>query len=126
MIPFPTDEILADGVAALRWAAARIRDRATREPESGPLWLEVRNLDGLADRIQAIDADGWKLGHAGFFVTGQDLGVLTEWLDDHAEEAQFQGGGVYAPQTAALRSLLAFLTWYIEHHVGLSTDRTTP
>jgi hypothetical protein len=78
-LPSEYPEIVAAGVATLRSVSAEVR-AATNRSERAELWLTVRDLEGLADRLDDLDAWQWRDGFGDMFITGQDLGVLDELL----------------------------------------------
>ena len=81
ILPAEYPEIVAAGVATLREAGAAARSGASRDADAPELWLVVRDLEGLADRLAEMDAWQWQNGFCDLFVTGQDLGVLDELLN---------------------------------------------
>jgi hypothetical protein len=80
-LPSEYPEIVAAGVATLRVIAADVRTAAIRRSDAPELWLTVRDLEGLADRLAGLDEWHWRHGFADTFVTGQDLAVLDELLE---------------------------------------------
>ena len=79
-LPSEYPEIVAAGVATLRSVSAEVRAAATNRSDATELWLTVRDLEGLADRLADLDAWQWRDGFGDMFITGQDLGVLDELL----------------------------------------------
>ena len=103
---------VAAGVGALRHIGGRVRAEADRRPDSSELWLVVRDLEGLALRIGETDAQGWEQGFIQLFITGQDLGVLDELLD---EGVPLRDTIIVSPtpdEATSLTRLRAFLEQY--------------
>ena len=72
------------GARLLQSLSAQLRVQAERTPDVPELWLSVRDLQGLAGRLIDSDEQDWREGFTSFLVTGQDLGVLDELLNDSA------------------------------------------
>jgi hypothetical protein len=71
-------EIVAAGTRTLRSVEARLRSEAGRHPEAPELWLTIRDVAGLAWRLETMDEWEWRTGFADMMINGQDLGVLDE------------------------------------------------
>ena len=113
-LPQEYPEIVAAGARALRALEARLRAAAVRHPEAPELWLAVRDVDGLALRLEATGEWEWRTGFAHMSVTGQDLAVLDEVLRDATGASPYLDapGPAHAEERASLAGLRAFLGSY--------------
>jgi hypothetical protein len=106
--------IVADGVAALRDIGGRVRSEAERRSDASELWLVVRDLEGLAYRIGAMDATLWEDGFLDLFITGQDFGVIDELLGVGVPLRQTIVVSPTPEEAAILTRLRAFLRSYCD------------
>jgi len=114
-LPQEYPEIVAAGTHALRAVEARLGAAAVRHPEAPELWLAVRDVDGLAMRLEATSEWEWRTGFAHMRFTGQDLGVLDELLRDAGASPYVDAPGpAHAEERASLARLRAFLGSYGE------------
>ena len=79
-LPPDYPRIVADGVAALRAVSKDVRLETTRRADAPELWLVVRDLEGLADRVGSLGDREWQGGFGTILLGGQDFGVLDELL----------------------------------------------
>jgi hypothetical protein len=117
MLPANCVQVVSAGVLALRRLEARLRADAARPGADPALWLAVRDVGGLADRLAATDASEWRTGRAQLIVTPQDLAVVAEWASAEAAEASPYADAP-APEAltgrgGALGALRAFLQGYL-------------
>lgn len=112
-LPQEYPEIVAAGARALWAVEARLRAAALQHPEAPELWLAVRDVDGLAMRLDATSEWEWRRGFADASVTGQDLGVLDELLRDAGAPPYLDATRpARAEERASLARLRAFLGSY--------------
>lgn len=88
-------DAIAAGASTLRTIGATMRLEAERSPERPELWLTVRDCEGLAERLLALEPDDWEGSFAYVALSGQDIGVLDELLQSSAS-----GRGVLPQQQA--------------------------
>jgi hypothetical protein len=114
MLPSEYRAILAEGIGALRCIEAECRERAERSPKAPELWLVVRDLGSLADRLASEDDWGWQTGFAGSLISPRDLGVLDEQAARIAPSPyrDQDSGTARAATVAKLEALRAFLARY--------------
>ncbi|HEY9230301.1 MAG TPA: hypothetical protein VIP11_26855 [Gemmatimonadaceae bacterium] len=106
MLKLPLDypEIVSAGVGALRGIGARLRADADRRAGDANLWLSVRDIEGLADRLDGMGDWEWQNGFADLLVTSQDVGMLDDLVT----------GGVATNQPAVLAPLRDLLRRYCD------------
>src|SRR5690349_8585255 len=98
-------EIIGAGTVVLRTLGAELRARAAAQPNAPELWLAIRDYEGLADRLDLSDERDWKQGFGMGFVSGQDLGVLDEFLA-HNDDCPIRVSDAQANSLARLRRFL--------------------
>jgi hypothetical protein len=76
----PSDylKLVGDGSHLLRSLGADLRTEAERRTERPELWLSVRDLAGLAERLASSNDSEWRNGYANILIGGQDFGVLDQ------------------------------------------------
>jgi hypothetical protein len=77
--PTDLDVVLQEGIGALRWAEGVLEFRIAQSHEPEPLLLELRDVRGLADRLESGSPQEWRDGWMRSLLSGQDLGVLLDW-----------------------------------------------
>ena len=93
-LPSEYSEIVGAGVNSLRLIGGQLRTEAARRADAPELWLAVRDVEGLAERLSAMDQNNfWQIGFINLMVTPQDFAVLDELVETRPE----------APHSAALR-----------------------
>jgi len=92
-LPSVYSEIVGSGVNALRLIGGQLRTEAARRADAPELWLAVRDVEGLAERLSAMAQNDWLIGFINLMVTPQDFAVLDELVETRPE----------APHSAALR-----------------------
>jgi hypothetical protein len=109
-LPSEYSEIVGAGVNALRLIGGQLRTEAARRADAPELWLAVRDVEGLAERLSAMEQNDWLIGFINLMVTPQDFAVLDELVETRPE----------APHRAALRVVsieardsLAFLSKFL-------------
>ena len=120
-LPSHFEQILADGLRALRMAEADLRASAAASYEPGPILLEVRNVGGLADRLGDTAPSEWRSGSIPWF-NSQDVAVVRELADSFTAELSHNAGESYRDRLDAvghLRALATFLDWYLDHYMEL-------
>jgi hypothetical protein len=100
--------IITDGASALRSVGQALRGAAAQNSATPELWLSIRDVEGLADRIGWLPDEEWRAGAAHLLITGQDVGVLEELVANPAAV----GYRSDAEATAKLARLHAFLRRY--------------
>ena len=111
-LPPDYPDILAAGVAALRAVSKEVRVEVSRRADAPELWLIVRDLEGLADRVASIDDWEWQNGFGDMFLAGQDFGALDELL---RVGVPLRGAGIVfltPNQSTSVARLRAFLNAY--------------
>jgi hypothetical protein len=103
MLPANHQIVVRDGIAALRWAQEVLELRAAAAPEPEPLLLRIRDVAGLAGRLEDATADDWEQRHVLSVLSPQDLDVLAQWEQDSATLAGAVGR---SRQFRALREML--------------------
>lgn len=118
----PSDycEVLAEGAATLSLSAAKLRTAATRHPENSARWLAVRDLEGLAERLSAVERRDWESGSAVLLITGQDVGALDELLAAAGGADEQRAVAVPSSHVASLTRLAHFLRLYLDDHFRCS------
>jgi hypothetical protein len=111
-LPADYSEIVAASARALRAVSAEVRTAATRGSDAPELWLTVRDLEGLADRLAAMDEWQWQNGFGDMFVTGQDLGVLDELLKGGVDFRGTRIVSLTTEQAVSVTGLREFLRHY--------------
>ena len=114
-LPSNYAEIVGAGVAALRTAGASVRAAATVRPDAPELWLVVRDHEGLAGRLADLDEREWQDGFGAMFITGQDLGVLDELLQNGVAPRGSPAFSLTPEQATSLTRLREFL----QQHLGV-------
>lgn len=93
-LPPEYSEIVGAGLNALRLIGGQLRTEAARRADAPELWLAVRDVEGLAERLSAMDQNNfWQIGFINLMVTPQDFAVLDELVETRPE----------APHSATLR-----------------------
>ena len=108
-------EVLQRGVAALRDLAAELRRAIDARPGDPERLLALRDVSGLAMRLDDTTPADWREGWAGFAYTGQDLGVLAELIAEDAAGSPYRDDDAAATRAAragALRELRDLLEQY--------------
>jgi hypothetical protein len=108
----PTDYLqgVERGATVLHAFGARLREAATRQPETPELWLSVRDFEGFAGRLAESTDWEWRQGFAGLTISPQDLAVVDELLAlGHAGTVQLS-----VKERAILIDLRAFLRQYCD------------
>ncbi len=103
--------VINDGTHALSDIANRLQAAAERTPESPELWLDFRNVAGLAGRLEP-DEELWQLGVAAVWYGGQDFGVLDELIERDPALRITTFAAVTDAEVIRLRALRAFLRAY--------------
>ena len=108
----PSDylKFVTGGTHALRAIGQALRTAAAQDPTTPELWLSIRDVEILADRLASLTDEEWRRGDAILFVTGQDVGVVEELIMNPAVVA----GGVPDDRIAALARLHDFLRQYCD------------
>ena len=114
MLPSGYSKILVDGVRALRDFAAELRARAEREPDAPELWLTVRDVAGLAERLRESDDWAWQTGAADAELSPADLGVLAALRELTGNASPYRGAANDSQRVAAIAALHRFLTQYLD------------
>ena len=112
MLPSDYSSIVAEGVSALREFAAEVRARAEREPNAPELWLTVRDIGGLAERLRESDDWAWQTGAADW-LSPADLGVLATLRESGGEPSPYRGEAIERPRATAISALHDFLAQYL-------------
>jgi len=116
MLPPSYKAILRDGAAALRHTAGLLRHRADREREPGETLLALRDIAGLAWRLECTEEWEWEQGFASLSLGGQDLAVLDSLIEEnlksspYADDSIVDNGRRRGQQLATLRDFLARYT----------------
>lgn len=84
--PLPLDYqcIVDDAARLLMCVAERLRLAADDNHEKPELWLNVRELKGLGERLCATEEWEWRRGSGASWIGGQDFGVLDELMSGDA------------------------------------------
>lgn len=115
-LPPSYKDIVRDGVAALRYTAELLEHRADREREPGETLLALRDVGGLAWRLECTEEWEWEEGFASLSLGGQDLAVLDSLIEEtlksspYADDSTVDDGRRRGQQLAALRDFLARYT----------------
>ena len=82
-LQLPSDylRLVTVGTRALRSLGRALRVGTVEHPDAPELWLPVRDIEGLADRLASLIDDEWRCGGSLLLITGQDVGVLEELLN---------------------------------------------
>lgn len=122
-LPSEYSEIVGAGVNALRLIGGQLRTEAARRADAPELWLAVRDVEGLAERLSAMEQNDWLIGFINLMVTPQDFAVLDELVETRPE----------APHSAALRVVsieardsLAFLSKFLRRCRDSEFDSNRP
>lgn len=122
-LPSEYSEIVGAGVNALRLIGGQLRTEAARRADAPELWLAVRDVEGLAERLSAMDQNDWQIRFINLMVTPQDFAVLDELVETRPE----------APHSAALRIVsieardsLALLSKFLRRCRGGEFDSNRP
>lgn len=113
-LPSDYRTVVIAGADALRGLGARVRAEIAGRRDASELWLTVRDLEGLADRLAAPDEAEWRGGFADMFITGQDLGVLGELLAIGVRLTDARAIPLTPVQKTTLADLLEFLQRYAD------------
>ena len=105
-------DIVGDGAAVLRSLGTALRAEAERRPEAPELWLSVRDLEGLAERLAGTDEWEWEHGFAHLMTNSQDFAVIDELLGAGASAAGHGTRRVTGAQAESLVRLRRFLERY--------------
>jgi hypothetical protein len=105
-------EIVAAGVETLRSIGRELRAAAERRPDVPELWLDVRNVEGLAGRLGDLVPYEWERC-GGPSLANQDFGVLDELIDFGIDRGDVDVLKPSAMQVAALARLRQFLWQYM-------------
>jgi hypothetical protein len=110
-VKLPPDylRLITDGTRVLRSVGRALRASAIQHPETPELWLAVRDVEGLADRIGFTTDTEWRRGSAHLSITGQDVGVLETLLSRRDPPLMHD-----KEQIAALARLHGFLRQYCD------------
>jgi hypothetical protein len=106
MLPADYPSVVREGVRVLRQVAAELRARAADEPGEPAHLLALRDVSGLADRLEGTSGWEWRGGVARLSVAPQDLAVLRDL-------AAADGRSPY--RDAPLDALTRFLDRYLSH-----------
>ena len=87
ILPLDYLEIVSNATAALRAVSPRTRAAAEGCPEEPARWLQARNLESLADRLEFARKEDWQTVAVTLFILGTDLGVLDDCLDGQSRDA---------------------------------------
>jgi len=114
----PSDycEVLAEGAATLSVSAANLRTEAARHPENPAQWLAVRDLEGLVERLSAVERRDWENGSAVLLITGQDVGALDELLCAVDGAGEKDAVAMPSLHVASLTRLANFLRQYLDDY----------
>jgi hypothetical protein len=104
--------IVASAVAVLHAVSKEVRAEAARQPDAPELWLVVRDLDGLADRVAGQSDWEWENGFGAMFIAGQDFGALDELLTMGVPLRETTIVSLTPDQAASLARLRTFLHNY--------------
>jgi len=99
-------DIVAAGVEVLRIVGSRLRGEAAVRSHDSGIWLAIRDVEGLADRLVDVDQSEWEGGFASFWTNGQDVAVLDELV---AGEVTLPSEGLCSPASPDEREALARL-----------------
>ncbi|MFL5613178.1 MAG: hypothetical protein ACJ796_05900 [Gemmatimonadaceae bacterium] len=85
-MPLPHDYqcIVDDAARLLIYVAEALREVADADHEKPELWLNVRELTGLGQRLCSTEEWEWRRGFGASWIVGQDFGVLDELMSLHA------------------------------------------
>jgi hypothetical protein len=123
-------EILQQGIGALHAIAEELRegvDRGVARPEQE---LTLRDVTGLAVRLAATSPGEWRTVWADHAFTGQDVGVLSELVDEYEAPSPYRddpNAPVRQAWAVRLRALRDFLEQWdpSEHTFDVPDDFNT-
>lgn len=110
--------VVAAGVSTLRDLGAAARTAADQQTDAPELWLTVRDLEGLADRLAERDEWEWQNGFGDMFIAGQDFGVLDDLLRSGVRLSSGRSIPLAPTQATSLVHLRAFLRRYANRQYG--------
>jgi len=113
VLPSGYSKVLLQGARALREVAAELRARAEREVDAPELWLTVRDVAGLAERLRESDDWGWQTGFGGD-LSPADLGVLATLCESRGDPSPYRDDASDSPNAVAIATLHDFLTRYLD------------
>lgn len=105
-------DIVGDGAQILRTLGTALRAEAERRPAAPELWLSVRDLEGLAERLAGPGEWEWEHGFADMMMNSQDLAVIDELLGAGANAAAYGARRITGAQRESLARLRRFLEQY--------------
>jgi hypothetical protein len=117
MLPADYRAVVLDGVRVLRQVATELRVRAADAPGEPTYLLALRDVSGLADRLDGLSGWEWRGGFASLSVTPQDVAVLRELAAGADARSPYRDASRPAVplRGAALRALARFLDRYLAH-----------
>ena len=118
-LPLDYLDLVRSSARTLYSIGTRARNDATHTPTRPELWLAVRDLEGLAERLAGLDDLSWREAPGTQDVTGQDLGVLDELL--HARTPPL---AITEDERRSLTLLRDFLGRYIDGEYELEEWRS--
>lgn len=123
-LPSDYGEVLAEGAATLSLSAATLRAEAKRHAGNPVRWLAVRDLEGLAERLSAVERGDWESGSAALLITGQDVGALDELLAGVGGAGEHDAVAVPSSHAASLTRLANFLRQYLDDYFRCSAPES--
>jgi|GEM_PF-2163085 len=117
MLPADYPAVVLDGVRVLRQVATELRVRAADDPGEPTHLLALRDVSGLADRLEGLSGWEWRGGFASLSVVPEDVAVLRELADAADARSPYRDAPPPAVPRggAALRALIRFLDRYLAH-----------
>jgi len=118
-LPVDYPDIVAARVRVLHSLGTQLRAEAERRPKTPELWLAVRDVEGLAERLADPSESEWQRGFADTLISGQDLGVLDELLTFGEHGTAQVPRRVTDEQAGLLARLRVFLQRYCDREFEL-------
>ena len=104
--------ILQEGIAALDELAAEITTAVERNVASPERVLTLRDVAGLSARLEEMTPEHWRSSWTMSPFTGQDLGVLSELIEEYEAPSPYRDdldASVRTSRAQRLRALYDFL-----------------